>query len=256
MKNTNSAGPADLTFNYGPGGNLGWEPIAGDWNGGTTTVGLYNPASGTFFLKDTNSAGPADMTFNYGPGGLDWTPLVGSWIVSEGESLQAVRGTDAAPSLVNAATTPLTTAALAPIVQQAIARWAAAGVPSTTLAQMANTHVVVGDLPSGELAQESTGQIVIDRTAAGYGWFVDPTPGEDQEFAVDTSDAQLHAIAPQAVDQMDLLTVVEHALGSVAGLQDQDSSSTDLMSGQLAAGIRRVPTAADVDAIFAADKLS
>jgi hypothetical protein len=250
LKNTNSSGPADLTFNYGPGGQ-GWRPLAGVWNGSTTTVGVYDPATGTFYLKDTNSAGPADLTFNYGPGGQGWTPLVGSWVASQGESLQAARSTGVAPALVNADATGLTAGVLSPIVQQAIARWAAAGAPSTTLAQMANTQLVVGDLPNGELAHESPGQIVIDRTAAGYGWFVDPTPGNDQEFAADTSDTQLHAVDPQAVDRIDLLTVVEHELGIVAGLKDLDSSTTDLMSGQLAAGIRRVPTAADVDAIFA-----
>jgi hypothetical protein len=55
---------------------------------------------------------------------------------------------------------------------------------------------------------------------------------------------------------MDLLTVVEHELGSVAGLKDLDPFTTDLMSGQLAVGVRRVPTAADVDAIFAAGVIS
>jgi RHS repeat-associated protein len=275
LKDTNSAGPADMTFIYGPGeqivkphpgigvdspagsGGQGWLPLAGDWDGkGTTTVGLYNPVTGTFYLKDSNSAGPADLTFNYGPGGLGWTPLVGCWICPDGEPLRASAGSGATPALVNADTTGLTTTAMEPIVQAAIARWAAAGASSTTLAQMANAQIVMGDLPYGELAQETAGQIIIDRTAAGYGWFVDPTPGEDQEFAPDASDAQLHPIDPRVVDQMDLLTVVEHELGIVAGLQDLDSSNTDLMSGQLATGIRRVPTAADVDAIFAADGVS
>jgi hypothetical protein len=183
---------------------------------------------------------------------------VGSWVASPGESLAAVRSTGASPALVNASATGLTAAALEPVVGAAIARWAAAGASAATLARMANTQVVVGDLPSGELAQASSGQIVIDRTAAGYGWFVDPTPGDDQEFAADAGNAQLLAIDPQAVDRMDLLTVVEHELGSVAGLKDldPDPSTTDLMSGQLAAGVRRVPTAADVDAIFAAGGVS
>jgi exo-beta-1,3-glucanase (GH17 family) len=32
LKNTNAAGPADLTFGYGPAG-AGWRPLAGDWDG-------------------------------------------------------------------------------------------------------------------------------------------------------------------------------------------------------------------------------
>jgi sugar lactone lactonase YvrE len=219
LKDSNSGGSADTTFNYGPGGP-GWTPLAGVWNGSSTTVGLYVPASGTFFLKDSNSAGPADMTFSYGPGGLGWMPLVGSWVCPSGESPQAVRATAVSPVLVNPSVTPLTAAVLAPVVQQAIAGWAAAGAPSSALAQMADAQVVVGNLPGGELVQQSAAGFVIDRTAAGQGWFVDPAPGDDQELAADASAASPRALDPRAVDQVDLLTVVEQELGYVAGLKD------------------------------------
>jgi hypothetical protein len=85
---------------------------------------------------------------------------------------------------------------------------------------------------------------------------VGPTAGDDHEFAAETSNSQPQALDPRAVDRMDLLTVVEHELGIVAGLEDLDPSSTDLMSVQLATDTRRVPTTADVDAIFAADGVS
>ena len=66
LKNSNSAGPADLTFVYGPAGS-GWIPIAGDWDGdGVDTIGLYDPAHTTFYLRNSNSAGVADLTFVYG----------------------------------------------------------------------------------------------------------------------------------------------------------------------------------------------
>jgi hypothetical protein len=32
LKNTNSAGGADLTFSYGPAG-AGWRPLMGNWDG-------------------------------------------------------------------------------------------------------------------------------------------------------------------------------------------------------------------------------
>ena len=77
LKNTDTGGPADLSYGFGPGG-LGWTPLAGDWNGdGADTVGLYEPTNGTFFLKNTHSGGPADITFAYGPAGA--TPLAGDW---------------------------------------------------------------------------------------------------------------------------------------------------------------------------------
>ena len=77
LRNTNSAGATDITFNYGPSGLT---PLVGDWNGdGVDTIGLYDPAGAAFFLRNTNSAGATDITFNYGPSGLGYKPLVGDW---------------------------------------------------------------------------------------------------------------------------------------------------------------------------------
>ena len=60
---------------------------------------------------------------------------------------------------------------------------------------------------------------------------------------------QLQAVDPRAVDRIDLLTVVEHELGHVAGLTDLDSLTDDIMSGVLGAGVRR--DASGPDAAFA-----
>ena len=81
FKNSNAAGGADLSFRYGPVGDVGWTPLIGDWDGsGTNTVGLYNPATAAFHLKNTNAAGGADVSFTYGPGGnAGWVPIVGCW---------------------------------------------------------------------------------------------------------------------------------------------------------------------------------
>jgi hypothetical protein len=140
--------------------------------------------------------------------------------------------------------------ALQPIVQAAIARWTAAGAATQTLTTMENTPVVIGDLPGSYLGQLSGGTITIDQNAAGYGWFVDSTPNQDQELIAQPGAAELQAVDPQAVDRMDLLTVVEHELVHTAGLDDLDPSATSLMSGQLETGIRRSVTPTDVDAVF------
>jgi hypothetical protein len=83
LRNGQSAGPADLTFPFGPGGNAGWKPIAGNWTGGHAgnldTVGLFNPATATFYLRNTNTAGPANTAFQFGPTGNAWTPLGNDW---------------------------------------------------------------------------------------------------------------------------------------------------------------------------------
>ena len=50
---------------------------------------------------------------------------------------------------------------------------------------------------------------------------------------------------------MDLLTVVEHELGHVLGLNDLDASLNDLMSSTLSDGVRRNISVSDIDAVFA-----
>jgi hypothetical protein len=68
-----------VTFRFGPTAST-WKPIAGDWDqDGVDTVGLYNPATGTFYLRDSNSAGNANYTFRYGPAASTWLPVVGDW---------------------------------------------------------------------------------------------------------------------------------------------------------------------------------
>ena len=79
LRNTNSTGTANDTFNYGAPSS-GMISMSGNWNGdGVDTVGLYNTASGAFFLRDSDTSGSADVTFNFGPGGLGWMPLAGDW---------------------------------------------------------------------------------------------------------------------------------------------------------------------------------
>jgi hypothetical protein len=83
--------------------------------------------------------------------------------------------------------------------------------------------------------------VVIDRDAAGHGWFVDATPGDDKEFVGGTASRgrSLTALDPRAVDRVDLLSVVAHELGHVAGLEDLGVPD-DVMGELLAPGVRRV----------------
>ena len=116
---------------------------------------------------------------------------------------------------------------------------------------MQRVQVIVADLPGAYLGKIDDGQIYLDRDAAGHGWFIDPTPAVDEEFTRLGDSSQMLAIDARAVDRMDLLTVLEHELGHVAGLGDLDSDIDSLMSGTLATGVRKEVHAQDVDAIFA-----
>ena len=115
--------------------------------------------------------------------------------------------------------------------------------------KLAQVQFVVSDLPGSYLGETEGNRVYLDVNAAGNGWFVDPTPAVDEEFASSGSQQQLVAVDPRAVDRIDLLTVVEHELGHVAGLSDLDTSVNDLMNGVLGTGIRR--NASHVDAVLA-----
>jgi large repetitive protein len=157
----------------------------------------------------------------------------------------------ASASVTTSVSAPLTTEALKPIVNEAIAAWAKAGLSSTALQALRNVTVSIADLSGSYLGWTEKGQVLIDRDAAGYGWFVDATPGQSEEFQSTATVGQLQAVDPRALDRMDLLTVVEHELGHVAGLGDLDPSLYDLMSSSLGQGIRRQVGVSDVDAVFA-----
>ncbi|AQQ70332.1 putative oligo-1,6-glucosidase 2 [Limihaloglobus sulfuriphilus] len=64
-------------FKFGPAGEH-IIPIAGDWDGdGKDTLGIYDPQTGTFFIKNSLAPGKADATFNGLRAGM--VPLAGDW---------------------------------------------------------------------------------------------------------------------------------------------------------------------------------
>ena len=114
---------------------------------------------------------------------------------------------------------------------------------AATLEKLAHVQFVITDLPGADLGEAvaAANRVYLDTNAAGNGWFIDPTPATDEEFAATGSSRQLQAVDPRAVDRIDLLTVVEHELGHVAGFDDLDALADNLMSGVLGTGIRRNP---------------
>jgi hypothetical protein len=136
---------------------------------------------------------------------------------------------------------PLTDSQLHPILEAAVERWKVSRPDATGLDAVTAR---VEDLPGDRLAQAMGDVIVVDATAADFGWFIDATPWEDSEYVLRTDDSLRLAIDSSPADgRMDLLTVVMHELGHVLGLEDleDEGHAHELMAEVLDAGTRRLP---------------
>jgi hypothetical protein len=123
---------------------------------------------------------------------------------------------------------------LKPVLAAAIDRWAATGLNATALAKLRGAAVVIGDLGGADLglADPDLNLIHLDDDAAGHGWFVDPTPWDDAEFATPGDQGEQ--------GRMDLLTVLAHELGHLLGY---DHAEDGVMEESLLAGTREMPAA-------------
>src|SRR5882724_2795025 len=110
-----------------------------------------------------------------------------------------------------------------PVVDVAISRWLASNQSDAATNRLDQLSFRIVDLPGRMLGRTSGTTIQLDATAAGYRWFVDPSPSSSDEFEP-TDTATLSAAQPgsPARGRMDLLTVVEHEIGHVLGFRHDD----------------------------------
>jgi VCBS repeat-containing protein len=120
-------------------------------------------------------------------------------------------------------------AALALLTEAAIQHWIDAGATTGQVAVLRAATVSVGAMGDGDLALSAPGSILLDDDGAGWGWFIDQTPGEDSEFAPGGA----------ADGHVDLLTVLTHEFGHQLGLGH--TADGGVMDGQLAQGERLLP---------------
>src|SRR5581483_7134765 len=134
------------------------------------------------------------------------------------------------------------------MVQAALARWQQAGVSGEDLARLYQVSFEIAQLGNGQLANRSGSSIRVDEMAAGFGWYSDPTPTDDNEFQVIVPGKELQAtdFSP-AHDKIDLLTVIMRELGQVY-MQGKDRlpkterrNLRSLMETTLTPGVRRLP---------------
>jgi hypothetical protein len=242
LRNEVSGGAADAgNFLFGPPGAL---PVTGDWTGiGHTGIGVFVPSSFTYFLRTEIGAGGADAGII--PFGTPtFLPVAGTYVVP-GHEFFAPNGS--AP----ASGGPLTADQLHAAVNAALERLSAAGVAPSLLGTLATADYEVAKLPAGVLGlTNAPGRIVqISANAAGQGWFVDPTPLQDEEYLPSGPGGPLVASAGSpAASGVDLLTLVLHEMGHLTGLTDLSSlgDPSALMADMLPAGVRRTTALSQV----------
>ena len=146
------------------------------------------------------------------------------------------------PTQIDAELPPLTEAALAPIVDEAIRRWRMMGIAGAdSLGAPDRFTVRIVDLPGTTLGQVQGDTLYVDEVGAGLGWFVDPTPRDDHEFLVESSPTEFFAtLGSSAYGQFDLLTVVTHEVGHLIGLEHTHGAG-EIMAPTLEAGVRITP---------------
>jgi hypothetical protein len=203
-------------------------------NGGVVVSNIFNETSTTYggygFISmkgatsGTSSFDIVRLRTDDAQYGTAPAPLMAAAVAPQGSSTASV----AVPSASE----------LHAIVLAAEDRWAQSGLDAASLAKMDSVMFSFADLDGQSLGQESGDIIQLDLDAAGWGWFVDKTPGDDSEFR--SSGGMLTASNAQSAGHIDLLTVVEHELGHAAGLGHEASG---VMAPTLAAGVRLTPVA-------------
>ncbi|MCL2524115.1 MAG: matrixin family metalloprotease [Betaproteobacteria bacterium] len=121
---------------------------------------------------------------------------------------------------------------------------------STLISSAASAFTGFTDLPGTAVAQTTgtynSGQIVLDTTAAGYTWYIDPTPFDNTDDYLPTADPNIWKAIPgsEAAGKMDLLSVLLHEYGHVLGLE-HSGDPRNFMAATLQPGERRLPSAAE-----------
>ena len=177
------------------------------------------------------------------------------WVLNGLDIVQTVGGTppplqpELATSVIADSKEPsLTQTELAPIAAAAIQRLAATGLSAAQVAELkAITYVIQPNLAATTgalgLTVLNSEVVTLDATGAGHGWFIDPTPTNDDSFRNQVSASELLATNPAAATGYDLLTVIMHEDEHVLGVSDVSAAVAPnvLMTNTLSVGMRRLP---------------
>ncbi len=273
LTETGVSGTGKPTTNFGDGwyalgidttggnGPVFWEPffrLFGSATGDTTVSGPYSTSgtdayvvynaegeTGPLLNADVDGSGAVnskDLTYTAGAKG----DSVGAGIQGSYPAFQLFAGSSAAAPVNATVVTQIEVQALLPA---AIDAWQVAGLDAADVRKLESVPIEVANLGTTILGLEAGGVITINQTAAGYDWYVNASTGSSRAFGLVGADGEsLAGPGSPAANDVDLVTVLEHELGHVLGLPDNDQAG-DLMDITLGLGVRRVPSSLDLDAI-------
>jgi hypothetical protein len=192
-----------------------------------------NTTANAAYVNSINDAGPVTIF-----GTIDLTNGAACNVALMAEGGEAV-ACNAAPAIEQDD--------LARLVRAAASRMNAAGASADMTNALAALGLQLVDLPGGQLGRVSGNRVAFDPHAAGWGWFVDPTPDEDEEFEPPSPETGERRAKPggPADGRMDLLTALLHEMGHTRGEIDLDpvAHAGSLMAAKLPSGVRRGPAA-------------
>ncbi len=228
--------------------------LLGDANGDGVVTGPYTTA-GTDAYTVYHAEGQSGSLLN---GDVDGSGAVNSkdltaTITAKGDAVGATAPQNfpafqlfAGGSAMHANSASVTQAQVQALLPEAIAAWRSAGLDATDLRRLEGAKVQVANLGTNILGLEAANVITINQTAAGYNWYVNASARSSQSFGLAGAGTdRLAGPGSPAAGRVDLLTVLEHELGHVIGLADNNQAG-DLMDTTLGLGVRRAPTAVDV----------
>jgi len=161
---------------------------------------------------------------------------VAAVVEGDGENSEIAQGQEVALIDVDEAAVTLNQEVVETLAAEARQRWIDSGISAQQIAALDSVSYEVADVGGAHLGVANGFSITIDDAAGGTGvgnWFVDATPGQDEEFG--------GSVSASAAGRYDLLSTLIHEQGHVLGLGDLYDQRSDVMHGFLDVGTRRLP---------------